>query len=183
MATTVAPYSVANFAGKGFLDVAFTEAEKTCITTTVVDNSLRDDGVVSQYLRLRGHERQDLRPVLPGFDQYELRVRLDDGILLYALRRPHRLREGNGRLYVDRFLLLRGRPLVVTLTQYVQLQLRVGSPQRRLLLPRRRQPSILWCPSVFQRERWLTEVWKNESLKSSGKENSKQITNWEKRDC
>jgi uncharacterized repeat protein (TIGR02543 family) len=31
-------YSVANFAGKGFLDVAFTEAEKTCITTTVVGN-------------------------------------------------------------------------------------------------------------------------------------------------
>jgi hypothetical protein len=32
-------YSVGNFAGKGFLDVAFTEAEKAYITTTTVDNS------------------------------------------------------------------------------------------------------------------------------------------------
>jgi hypothetical protein len=32
-------YSVDNFTGKGFLDVAFTEAEKACITTTTVDNS------------------------------------------------------------------------------------------------------------------------------------------------
>jgi hypothetical protein len=32
-------YSVGNFTGKGFLDVAFTEAEKAYITTTTVDNS------------------------------------------------------------------------------------------------------------------------------------------------
>jgi len=32
-------YSVDNFAGKGFLDVAFTETEKAYITTTTVDNS------------------------------------------------------------------------------------------------------------------------------------------------
>jgi hypothetical protein len=32
-------YSVDNFTGKGFLDVAFTEAEKSCIATTTVDNS------------------------------------------------------------------------------------------------------------------------------------------------
>jgi hypothetical protein len=32
-------YSVANFSGKGFLDVAFTAAEKANITTTKVDNS------------------------------------------------------------------------------------------------------------------------------------------------
>jgi uncharacterized repeat protein (TIGR02543 family) len=33
-------YSVGNFAGKGFLDVAFTEAEKAHIMTTTVDNSV-----------------------------------------------------------------------------------------------------------------------------------------------
>jgi hypothetical protein len=32
-------YSVGNFAGNGFLDVAFTDAEKAYITTTTVDNS------------------------------------------------------------------------------------------------------------------------------------------------
>jgi hypothetical protein len=32
-------YSVANFTGKGFLDVAFTETEKAYIATTTVDNS------------------------------------------------------------------------------------------------------------------------------------------------
>jgi hypothetical protein len=61
----------------------------------------RDDGIVVQLLRLREHERQDLRPVLPGFDQHELRVQF---VLLKLRhgpsRRPHRLREGHGRLDV-----------------------------------------------------------------------------------
>ena len=37
-------YSVGNFAGKGFLDIAFTEAEKAYITTTTVDNSAATTG-------------------------------------------------------------------------------------------------------------------------------------------
>jgi hypothetical protein len=37
-------YSVTNFSGKGFLDVAFTEAEKAYITTTTVDNSAATTG-------------------------------------------------------------------------------------------------------------------------------------------
>ena len=37
-------YSVDNFTGKGFLDVAFTEAEKAYITTSTVDNSAATTG-------------------------------------------------------------------------------------------------------------------------------------------
>lgn len=37
-------YSVANFSGKGFLDVAFTATEKAYITTTTVDNSAATTG-------------------------------------------------------------------------------------------------------------------------------------------
>jgi hypothetical protein len=37
-------YSVANFSGNGFLDVAFTEAEKAHIATTTVDNSAATTG-------------------------------------------------------------------------------------------------------------------------------------------
>jgi len=35
-------YSVDDFTGKGFLDVAFTDSEKACIATTVVETSLSD---------------------------------------------------------------------------------------------------------------------------------------------
>jgi hypothetical protein len=118
-------YSVGNFAGKGFLDVAFTEAEKAYITTTTVDNSAATtESSSNSYACANTSDRifafswQDLINTSYGFNSSYSNLRHRPP------RRPHRLREGHGRLDVHRFLLLRERLLVVALARCVHLLLR-----------------------------------------------------------
>jgi len=68
-------YSVGSFAGKGFLDVAFTEAEKAYITTTTVDNSVATTGFSSNPFacantsdRIFALSCQDLKNTSYGFN-------------------------------------------------------------------------------------------------------------------
>jgi hypothetical protein len=112
-------YSVDNFTGRGFLDVAFTEAEKAYIATTAVDNSAATtDSSSNSYACTNTSDRifalsyQDLVNTNYGFNSSLLKLRRGPP------RRPHRLRPGDRRLDVHRLLLLRERFLVVALAPF-----------------------------------------------------------------
>jgi hypothetical protein len=109
-------YSVDNFTGKGFLDVAFTETEKAYITTTAVDNSAATtDSSSNSYACTSTSDRifalsyKDLTERKLWFQFVLL------GLRHRTPRRPHRLCPGDRRLDVHRFHLLRERLLVVAL--------------------------------------------------------------------
>jgi hypothetical protein len=150
-------YSVDNFTGKGFLDVAFTEAEKAYITTTTVDNSAATtESSSNSYACANTSDKifalsyQDLINTSYGFNSsYSNYDTARRGVLTDYARATGAWMSTNSSYYGNGFG-GRARPVRATPTTR-------GRPLRRLP-PLQRRLRGLWRPSELHREHRLSEA-------------------------
>jgi uncharacterized repeat protein (TIGR02543 family) len=151
-------YSVANFAGKGFLGVAFTEAEKAYIATTTVDNSAATtESSSNSYACANTSDKifalsyQDLINTSYGFDSsYSNSDAARRGVLTDYARATGAWMSTSSSYYGNGYWWSRSPTREL-------LRLRVGRQLRRLPLQRlRRQQRVHWRPSELHREHRLS---------------------------